>query len=307
MKALGSTSRTRAASDVPARARRDLLPLSALTAPRYFDLMLLMLALLGAARAECPDLTVATAAVTDALVAARLEDAHTALSTAEASLSCGPVPTPQAIARLWLAEAALASIEGRADDAADAWAAAARLAPEQWDHRYGEDLRAKRDKAVLAAGRGQGSLQVTPLPDRHSLWIDGTQRPNPRPATEGLHVVQIANKDVVYGDLVLLGAGESMTVKATLPAPDAPSPREIGAMAGGAGSAVLGGAMLFVANTLNSNYSSSVDSYERGALSQPDALQQVQGTHRAQLGLVAGGGALIVAGGALLTVGVLRW
>ena len=267
--------------------------------------MLSILLLLGSAFAGCPDLAVATEAATDALVSAHLDDAHAALTQAEASFSCGLAPDARALARYWLAEAAVASVEGRADDARDAWQAAARLAPEQWDTRYGPQLRAGRDAAVAAATLGKGSVRLDAMPERATVWVDGAERPNPAPASEGLHLVQVGAREVEFGRVVLLGPDENMTVKVEL-APDEPEPRglKIGLMAGG-GVALAGGAgLLWVAHAQSAPMDAAVTAWRAGSLTTEDARAELDARWSAQraagvagYGLMALGAAGVVVGG----------
>lgn len=274
--------------------------------------MLFSLLLFSLAHADCPDLAATTARANDALIAARLEEARAALQTAEAAFSCGQAPGREALARYWLVEAAVASVSGQAQDAGDAWQAAARLAPDLWEPRHGAELRAKRDAAVTAMGSGQGSLEVEALPDGHQLWVDGEPRPSPSPASEGLHVVQVAREEAVFGRIVLLGADEHMRVRAELPAavePDlAPEGRSRGAklawFAGGGLGLAAGAGLLVVAARQEAPMDEAMALWESGGLSTLDAQATVDQRWTRQRAAGGAGYALTALGLAGVGVGI---
>lgn len=289
------------------------IPLFATQPTRYLPVMMFSLLLFSLAHADCPDLAATTAQANDALIAARLDDARAALQTAEAAFSCGQAPGREALARYWLVEAAVASVSGQAQDASDAWQAAARLAPELWEPRHGTELRAKRDAAVTAMGSGQGSLEVEALPDGHQLWVDGEPKPSPSPASEGLHVVQLAREEAVFGRIVLLGADEHMRVRAELPAAVEPDPspdgRSRGAkvawFAGGGLGLAAGAGLLVVAARQEAPMEEAQRLWELGALTTSDARATVDQRWTRQRAAGGAGYALTALGLAGVGVGVV--
>lgn len=274
--------------------------------------MMFSLLLLSLAHADCPDLSSTTARANDALIAARLDEARAALQAAEAVFSCGPAPGREALAQYWLVEAAVASVSGQPQDAADAWQAAARLAPDLWEPRHGPELRAKRDAAVATMGAGQGTLEVEELPEGHALWIDGESSPSPSPASEGLHVVQVAKKEAVFGRIVLLGADEHMRVRAVLPAvePIAGSEeRSRGAkvawIAGGGLGLAAGAGLLVVARRQETPMDEAMAQWESGRLSTLDAQATLDQHWTRQRATGGAGYALTALGLAGVGVGIV--
>lgn len=260
----------------------------------------LLLLGLGVARADCPDLGSATATAVEALVSGRLEAAQASLGQAEAALSCGDPPDREALARLWLAEGAVASVAGQPEDAVEDWQAAARLQPDLWEPRYGEALKADRDAAVAAMGQGGGTIRVDPLPEKTRVLIDGAEAPDPAPAVEGLHVVQLARREVLYGKVVLLGADETLLVHPELPPPPDKKPigGRIATLAGGALGVGAGAGLLVLASHQDAPMDAALAAWRGGARSTADASAEVD--HHWALQRAEGG-----AGYALIGLGVV--
>lgn len=275
--------------------------------------MMFSLLLFSLAHADCPDLSAATARANEALIAAQLDEARAALLAAEAGFACGPAPEREALARYWLVEAAVASVTGRAQDAADAWQAAARLAPELWEPRHGLELRAKRDAAVASMGAGQGSIEVEGLPDGHAMWLDGARAPSPSPAAAGLHVVQVAQKEAVFGRIVLLGADEHMRVRAEIPVAAEPvavsDERSRGGkvawIAGGGVGLAAGAGLLLVARGQDEAMDEAMARWETDSLSTADATAELDQRWTRQRAAGGAGYALTALGLAGIGVGVV--
>jgi len=267
----------------------------------------LLLLGLGVAHADCPDLHLATADATDALISGKVEEAQGALERAEAALSCGSPPDREALARLWLTEGAVASVAGQADDALEDWQAAARLRPDLWEPRYGEALKAQRDAAVAGLGQGRGAIRVDPQPDRTTVLVDGVETPNPTPAEEGLHVVQITRRDVLYGKVVLLGPDETLLVHPELPPPPDKKPvgGRIAALVGGALSAGAGAGLLVLASHQGAPMDAALTRWRSGALSSAEASAEVDRAWALQRVEGSAGYALIGPGAVGLGVGVV--
>ena len=177
-------------------------------------MLLFLLSTLPDARADCPDPAAAVEVARDAVLALKDEVAAEALATAELGLSCGAWATPDLLARLWLVEGARAGLGGHALDAADAFAAAARVAPGRWDADLGPDLRRQYDAAVAQPAGPPGELRVRPeLPDL-VVRLDGAVVAQPAIVASGLHLVQVgpANGPVIFGRLFLQPPDEILTV-----------------------------------------------------------------------------------------------
>ena len=268
----------------------------------------LLLLWLGLAHADCPDVGVSTAEANEALIAAKLDVAESSLKRAEQGFACGSPPPLEALARFWLAEAAVASVTGHDQDARDAWQAAARLAPQLWEPRYGSDLRGKRDAAVAAMGEGLGTLRVEPLPAKHDLLVDGIRTPNPTPVSEGLHVVQVSRRDVVYGRVVLLGADEDTQVRPVLAAEEedkAPRGRKITLIAGGGLSVAAGAGLLVVAARQDAPMGTAAADWRAGDLSSEEADALVERHWRVQAATGSAGYALTAVGLAGVGIGIM--
>lgn len=252
---------------------------------------LLLLAFLTVARASCPDLAASIEEATDATLSGRLEEAKAALQKAEASFACGTPAKPMSIAHYWLAEAAVAAQAHRDQDAADAWQAAARLDAGLWEPRFGAELRPLRDAAVAAMSPGEGSLRVDPFPSGYHIYVDGRETSDPTPAAEGLHVVQVAQDQVIYGRVILLTAGENLQLRMPSPPPPAlvelpaPTPesaaarttqvRRIALLAGGGLSAAAGTGLLFFARGQEPPMDETLSLWRNGAIGTEEAAEAV--------------------------------
>lgn len=274
----------------------------------------------GVSRADCPSVDVWLDRLEQDIIAIRLPEAEQALARAEAGLSCGPPATTAQIARFWRAEGVLLTLQGHPEDAALSFVAARRVLPEVWTPAFGAEMERLFREAPALEERPV-TLVLAPWDPRYTGFLDGQVASFPAVAEPGLHLVQASSAraraatTVEYGKISLVSDGATMTLATPFPRDPDPSGAHgsAGARAGlaltvgGTFAALAGGGMLWGASRLNGRYSDAVDGYEQGALSRPEALGQVQGAHRAQLGLSAGGGVLMAAGAGAAVVGVIRW
>lgn len=141
----------------------------------------------------CPDRLDRLDLVDDAqrsVVEADLRETARILSALEEALSCGTIAEPELLGRTWLVEGALLTLEGDAEAAADAWRAAARVAPGVWVEDFGGTLREAYEAAIRQPAR-MSSIQVDPPLFQLSGFVDGRPVDFPHPVEAGLHVIQI--------------------------------------------------------------------------------------------------------------------
>ena len=274
------------------------------------------------ALADCPSVDIWLGRAEQDIVALRLDQAQGALTQAEAGFSCGPPATSAQVARFWRAEGVLLTIQKRDEEAEFSFAAARRLEPEVWTPAFGSEME-KLFRAAQALDDPPSTLTLQPWDPRYHGWLDGWAATFPVQVDAGLHLVQASRSPrasdatIEYGKFTLVSEGATMALNMPFPRdpgllaeserPGAPSRASLALVAGGAASALAGGALLWLGGRQNGEYSAATEGYAAGTLSQPEALGQVTGTHRAQVGLGVGGGALIVAGGSAVMVGVIRW
>lgn len=152
-----------------------------------------------------------------------LDDAQSraALAEAEQAFGCGPWASADQVGRLWLIEGARAALSGRDQEALDAFAGAARLAPDLWDEDLGPELRARYEEARGRAGVAPGEIRVSPDPQELEVWLDGQQVSVPRLSPGGLHVLQVGppGGPAVFARVFWLPADELLVIESGL-APD---------------------------------------------------------------------------------------
>lgn len=274
------------------------------------------------ALADCPSVDIWLERMEQDIVALRLTQAQEALTQAEAGFSCGPPATTAQIARFWRAEGVLLTIQKREEEAGFSFAAARRLEPDVWTPIFGSEME-RMFHAAPPLDDPPSTLTLQPWDTRYHGWVDGRAAAFPVQLDAGLHLVQASRSPrasdatIEYGKLILITNGAMTTFNTPFPRdpgllaeskkPDAPSTASLALVAGGAASALAGGALLWLGGRQNEDYSAAMDGYEAGELTQPEALGQVTGTHGAQVGLGIGGGALITVGTGAMLVGVIRW
>ncbi len=228
-----------------------------------------LLLLVSPARAACDDPAEKVSLVEQAVLDARFDDARDHLAQAEAAFGCTGTADNTLLARLWLAEGAMAHIEGDERSRDQAFASAARVAPDTWTTAFGDDLRTAWE-AAAAAPRGQGQLQLEGLDDGAVAMVDGQPMQVPAELDSGLYLVQADAKGgpPVFARIVLVPDDQTLVVRVEDPhnldqtATLEPRKRKKWpwfAAAGGA--AVLGGTAALLATTQENAIqdSSSVD------------------------------------------------
>ncbi len=179
----------------------------------------------GSVWAGCGDIDAATELAENAAFEARVADAHNALGAAEQALGCGPRATPEQLARLWLAESLVYTLEGDPTAAREALAAAARVAPEFWVDAYGESLRAEHAALGAVEVPADATIVVRPAPRLWSVWIDGRPAPASAPVPPGLHALQVGpGDDVQFGRTLLVPSGEFVLSTGLVEPEPAPAP-----------------------------------------------------------------------------------
>lgn len=175
---------------------------------------MILLALLGQARAACPEPVVATEQTVRALIAGDFVGARTTVTHALEGLACTPA-TPDLVAKVWLARGALEVLEG-SGSAAPWLAAAHRLAPDAFDARLGPAIREAWAHAEVA----DAALSIEPATP---ALLDGTPvTAFPVACGAGPHLVQVRNPDdtVLFGTVVELLPGEDALLETNLSAAD---------------------------------------------------------------------------------------
>lgn len=182
----------------------------------------MVLGVLTAAAWACDPLDDGLDRVLASLLDVRLAEAASALEATSPSLACGVPATPAQAARLFLLDGALASLQGRSADAADAFAAAARADASLWLDALGPALRAQRDAAAARPPGGRGTLVVRP--PEVDVRVDGAEWVGQTLAA-GLHLVQAQGADGAVGfGRVLLVQPDTEQVVTTGLVPPAPPP-----------------------------------------------------------------------------------
>ncbi len=271
------------------------------------------------ALADCPSVDLWLGRVEQDIVALRLSQAAEGLTSAEAGFSCGAPATTAQVARFWRAEGVLLTIQERSEEARYSFAAARRLEPEVWTPAFGSEMEGLF-RAASALDDPPSTVMLQPWDPRYQAWIDGRATTFPVQIDSGLHLVQASRSPrasaatVEYGKLTLVSGGGAMTLKLPFQADpgrlaedSAPARGARALISGGAASALAGGALLWLGARLNDEYPATVASYGAGDIGRAEALDEVTGIHRAQLGLGVGGGVLAAAGAGAIVVGVIRW
>ncbi len=185
--------------------------------------LLLLAALVGAARAGCDEAEAYVTRAEQAMLEARLDDAASALRDAEVAFSCGPVADPEVLVRFWLAQGARETAVGDVRAAAVSFRAAASLAPDHWPVDYGIKPYIQY-KAAAELWLGEGIIQLHPEPGARVTALDGTIAPFPVTTLEGLHLVQVGQdpEAMEFASLVTVRSTEPTMVLTGLspPGPD---------------------------------------------------------------------------------------
>ena len=206
---------------------------------------MLWMVLTSLTSADCGDPAALVDAALDALVQVRLERASDHLQQAEASFGCGSPPSKDLLAKFWITEGALLHLQG-SQQAADSFAAAARLDAASWDPRLGPALRAAFEGAATADSTGILILK----PAATGLRVDTVEAVSPATVIAGLHLVQVVEDDtVLFGRMVYaLDEQEALIRLDPLPQHDQAPKRPpifgiVSAVSLAAGAGMLGGSL----------------------------------------------------------------
>lgn len=178
----------------------------------------LLLAVAGAAVAAtpCEDPSTWIASAERNVVRYFLTEAEADLAKAEEAFGCSALPDQELLARLWLTEGVLLTLQGDEPGSQRAFSAARRLAPDLWREDYGDELRARWEAAPVAEGRGR--IELHPLPKDALVGLDGSFAKPPLKPPPGLHLVQVfpPERPAVFGRVVDLPPGEVLDVSTGL-------------------------------------------------------------------------------------------
>lgn len=170
-----------------------------------------LLALSSGARAACDAPVELVAQVEQAVLDARFEDARLATDRAELAFGCTGTAEGALLARLWVAEGAMAHVEG--DEAArdQAFASAWRVAPGQWTEAFGEGLKPLW-QAAAGQPRSRGTLQIEGLQPGQAARVDGRAVETPAQLDSGLYLVQADGGPPLFTRIVLLPGEQTLVV-----------------------------------------------------------------------------------------------
>lgn len=195
-------------------------------------LLLLWVATAGAQ--DCAEVDFVVNEVEENVLNFYLEDAEDALRRAEVAFACDTVSSPELLARLWNAEAMMATFQSREDDALELFAAAGRVSPDTWNENYGEDAKATYTKANTPAQvdgvdvePATGGLELRPaLFEGWSFLVDGQVVDVGAPIVAGVHLVQITDADGtgVFAKFVSIMSSGIMTLNTDLERPTVTAP-----------------------------------------------------------------------------------
>lgn len=189
-------------------------------------LLALIATSLAAHAADCADPAALVDQVEQAVLDARFDDARQAMAQVEAAFGCTGTADSQLLARTWLAEGAMAHVEGDPAGRDQAFASAARVAPETWTVAFGDELRGAWEAAAVApAGRGQ--LEVEGLSSDARALLDGKPVQVPAELPAGLYLLQAdpGGDPPVFTRIVLVPEDQTLVVRVEEPtAPQAGLP-----------------------------------------------------------------------------------
>lgn len=267
----------------------------------FLALTTLVLATTGTARADCPDPGAAVERVEQAVLDARFEDARAAMALVEAAFGCTGTADSTLLARIWLAEGAMAHIEGDLTSRNRAFASAARVAPEVWTRAFGEELHAAW-QAAAQEETGIGLLTLEGLAEDAVALVDGQPVSVPAQLASGLYLVQ-ADADggpPVFARIVLVPDDQNLVLQVDDPSlhtaattVDQPRRKKWPWLAAAGGAALLSGTSAVLAVT------------QDGALDQAGTTGDLDAAHARQQAFAYGSYGLAGASAVLLGIGLV--
>lgn len=212
-------------------------------------LLPLIVLLATPAHAACPDPAQVVGQVEQSVLDADFEAARAAMAQVEAAFGCSGTADSELLARTWLAEGAMAHVEGDSVGRDQAFASAARLAPGLWTEAFGSDLQALW-QAAAAAPTGTGSLALEGLQEDAVALVDGQPIQVPALLASGLYLVQAdaSGGPPLFTRIVLVPDDQTLVVRVDAPGTepaavshDEPRPRKWPWFVAAGGTAVLAG------------------------------------------------------------------
>ncbi len=173
--------------------------------------------LIVAAMAVCPDRDAALRVLESAVIDARVGEAVVGLGTVEEAFACGGPALAGELGRAWRAEAVVHRLEGDPSAEQAALEAAARVAPGQWDERYGPVPHEAWEAAHLESDE-PGWLTTVGLQHGAVVLVDGEAADVPQAMDVGLHLVQAGytTSSIEYARFVRIIAGQQLTLRPML-------------------------------------------------------------------------------------------
>lgn len=210
----------------------------------------------------CPKVAPLLDKASAAMVELELDTASSRLAAADRALeACHEVYDASTLGQLWLLEGVMAILDGKELDAADAFRASGRVAPDAWKDVFGPAVRAQYE-ASMAETAPSGALQLQPDLGGNRAFLDGEEfDANPHSVESGLHALQISDPTgvVMFSQLLWVPPDDTLRLETGVPtaavavagpdqAPRSPLVRERKKvdplLVGGIGAIVVGGASL---------------------------------------------------------------
>ncbi len=189
-----------------------------------------LLALAGLALADPCDPGVQAEAAQQAFLELDVPRVEEALRAAEEAMACGGAVEPDVLARLWLIEGSILLFEGDSQSSAEAFSAAARVAPDQWIPDLGAKVRAVYEEAAANPPSTTGEIILEP-DTGHIAVLDGAVVAFPATVPTGLHVVQVGNgSHMEFAQIISVARGVNRVFTDLDPIdskPEDPEPEEI--------------------------------------------------------------------------------
>lgn len=169
--------------------------------------------------ADCEDPGEIVGEVEAAVLSTRFDLAREAADRAEAAFGCTGSAEAQVLARLWLAEGAMAHVEGDSIGRDQAFASAWRVAPHHWTQSFGPDLEALWREAGKQE-RGRGRLELQGMAEGQTARVDGAPLPVPIDLEAGLYLVQAGEQGQgpVFSRIVMVPDEQTLVVRVEAPA-----------------------------------------------------------------------------------------
>ncbi len=165
---------------------------------------------------SCGSIEEAVSAAEEALLLVDLAEPRAALARAEAILGCGWLDDPAWLARFWLIEGSLASIEGDDEGLRESFLAAHHASPETWIEGLGTPLRQRLDDLV-ATPAGEGRLIVRGVEPGYRVQLNGAPASLPLDVPAGLQLIQIGTDRVRFSQMLYVLPNTVTALEPSLP------------------------------------------------------------------------------------------